>query len=114
MTDEKNHLGGTYLKPGMMKPNHDGTSKHVKAGISGRNGGPRIVPARKTNKGEFPPALEIPVDMDGQEFVLSMPAEKGDGRAIITAFGPPSEAWVGKALDVSESETFERIRVVPV
>lgn len=114
MNDQKNHLGGTYLKPGMMKSNKDGSTRHVKAGISGRNGGPRILPARTTDRGEFPAALEIPVDMDNQEFVLSMPAEKGDGRAIIAAFGPPSEAWVGKSLDVSESDVFERIRVVPV
>lgn len=109
-----NHLGGTYLKTGQLKPNRDGSNRHIDCAIEGRNGGPRVVPARETDKGKFGPALEIPVSIEGRQVVLSIPAEKGDGKVLETVFGPVGESWVGKRVDVFESDVFDIIRVVPI
>lgn len=108
------HLGGEYLKVGRIKPNRDGSAKHVRCVVSGRNGGARVVPERKTDKGTFGPALEIPTEIEGQEFVVSIPADKGDGKTLRTVFGDDLGAWTGKAFDLYESEVLDRIRVVPV
>ena len=109
-----NHLGGSYLKTGQLKPNRDGSSRHVECSIEGRNGGPRIVPARESDKGKFGPALEIPISIEGQQFVVSIPADKGDGKTLETVFGPAGESWVGRRVNVYESDVLDRIRVQPI
>lgn len=115
MTDNPNHLGGSYLKTGTIKPNRDGTARHVPCVISNRKGGTRIVPERTTDKGKFGPALEIPTSIEGQEIIISIPAEKGDSIALKQVFGHDlGEAWAGKTIDVFESEVLDRIRVIPV
>lgn len=108
------HLGGAFLKPGIIKRNLDGTHQRVRCTISARNGGPRILPERQNDHGKFGPALEIPVVMDseGQDFVLSIPADKGDGKVLRAVFGPDLASWAGKAVDVYESPILDRMRVV--
>lgn len=110
----KNHLGGTYLKIGTIKANRDGSSRHLDLPISARNGGPRILPERENQHGKFGAALEIPLEIEGQEFVLSVPAEKGDGKLLRTVFGEDLAAWPGKRIDVFESDVLERVRATPI
>jgi hypothetical protein len=104
----QNHLGGSYLKTGALKPNRDGTSRHIRCVLDNRNGGSRIV------EGKFGPQLELPITIEEQQFVVSIPADKGDGKTLQQVFGPVSESWAGKAVDVFESETLDRVRVVPI
>lgn len=103
----QNHLGGTYLKTGILK---DGA--RVRCTVQGRNGGPRIVPERTTDLGKFGPALEIPTTIEEQEFVVSIPADKGDGKVLRTAWGDDFASWQGKTFDVYESSILDRVRVV--
>lgn len=118
MTDnpnKPNHLGGTYLKPEHIKRNNDGTIRHVTCQIDDRNGGPRILPARQTEDRKFGAQLEIPVILGGTDFVIAVPSDKGDGKAIIRAFGDDFTTWAGRTLDVSEHEILEnRLVVVPL
>lgn len=102
-----NHLGGTYLKTGILK-----NGARVRCIAMGRNGGTRIVPERTTDQGRFGPALEIPTEIEGQDFVVSIPADKGDGKVLRTAWGDDFASWQGKTFDVYESTVLDRIRVV--
>lgn len=109
-----NHLGGTYLKTGMLKPNRDGSPRTIEVPVSDRNGGARIIPERQNDKGKFGPALEIPIQIEGQDFVASVPADKGDGKLLRTVWGDPTDnAWSGKRVRIYESEVLDRIRVEP-
>lgn len=110
----ENHLGGTYIKTGTLKANRDGSARQVRCTIDGRKGGPRILPARENQHGKFGPALEIPTSIEGQDFILSLPADKGDGQVLQQVFGPVGETWIGKAVLVFESEVLDRVRVQPI
>lgn len=105
----KPHLGGSYLKA-------DGTLKRPttcvvdgRAGnVPGHPGGPRFV------EGKFGQQLEIPTKIDGLDFVLNMPADKGDGAELRTKFGEDLSAWIGRKMQVEESQLLTRIRVQPI
>ncbi len=106
MTNETNqtnvqHLGGTYIKPGMLK-------RPVEVAISARSGGARTV------EGKYGRVLEIPVDIEGQQFVGSLPADKGDGKTLQTVFGPIGEAWTGKRIRIEDSAVLNRVRYTPI
>ncbi len=94
------HLGGTYLKPGTLK-------KPAHCTVSARNGGARTV------EGKFGLQLEIPTTIDGMEFVLSIPADKGDGKVLRTVFGEDLGAWSGKGVVISDSDVLNRVRIQP-
>jgi hypothetical protein len=104
------HLGGGYLKPGILKPNRDGTNQKVRCQISARNGGTRLVPAH----GKFSAAVEIPITIDGVQKIVSLPDDSADVQALRTVFGPEYSAWSGHTVEVFESDILEIIRIVPV
>lgn len=99
---EINHLGGSYLKP-------DGTLKRsVTVVIDSRGGG-----AREIN-GKFGPQLEIPITIEGMQFVVGLPANKGDGEELKRVLGNDLSKWTGSPVQVSESAVLARIRVQPI
>lgn len=100
-TMNNNHLGGAFLKTGTLKA-------EAQCILSARNGGARIV------EGKFGPNLELPLTIEDQDFVLSVPADKGDGKTLQTVFGPVGPEWAGKRVRVFESTFLNRVRVQPI
>lgn len=104
-------LGGGYLKAGQMKlrQDKDGKNLPVRCTISARNGGTRKVPAH----GGFKEAVEIPLNMDGIQKILSLPVDAEDVQKLNVVFGP-YENWTGRTVEVVESDVFDIIRISPV
>lgn len=100
-TNSVKHLGGTYLKPGMLK-------REAVVPIEGRNGGPRFI------EGKYGRQIEIPIKLDGQDFVVSIPADKGDGQALQAAFPANLAEWPGRRISVADSVLLNRVRVQPI
>lgn len=96
----QDHLGGSYLQVGVLK-------QPVTVPLDGRNGGSRTV------NGKYGPKLELPINIDGMPFIVSIPADKGDGAVLKATFGPDLQSWAGKMVRVSESPSITRIRVQP-
>lgn len=105
---KKPHLGGTYLKPGTLKRETACLIDGRAGTVPNHKGGPRTV------EGEYGRQLELPVSIDGMEFVVSIPADKGDGLALQKAWGDDLSSWVGKRVLVQESNVLRRIRVSPI
>lgn len=100
------HLGGSYLKAdGLLKRPTTVAIDGRKGTVPNHPGGPRIV------EKEFGRQVEIPISIEGQDFVVAIPADKGDGAALFQAFGDDMAKWVGKRITVQESNVLRRIRI---
>lgn len=100
------HLGGTYLKAnGMLKRAATVVIDGRKGTVPNHPGGPRIV------EGDYGRQVEVPFTVEGQDFVVAVPADKGDGAALFQAYGDDLTKWVGRRITVQESSVLRRIRV---
>lgn len=58
--------------------------------------------------------MELPVNLDGQRFIIPVPVKAPQWERLLQAFGDNFNAWTGAQIKVSDGRVLKQINVEPV